>query len=102
MTHGEIIRDRRKQLRMTQDDVARAVGTTKATVSRWESGDILKIGMDMAARLSDVLGLDPGLFLWMDEVLLPGELTILYHYRDADEGTQAAVRKLLDIDDEGW
>ena len=39
MTIGEIIRERRKALKMTQEDLARAVNTTKATVSRWETGE---------------------------------------------------------------
>ena len=41
MTIGEMIRDRRKELGLTQDDIARTIGTTKATVSRWESGSAL-------------------------------------------------------------
>lgn len=36
---GEAIRDRRRLLGMTQEDVAAAVGTKQATVSRWERGD---------------------------------------------------------------
>ena len=54
MTIGSIIRDRRKELNMTQEDLAIAVGTTKATVSRWESGDIHKMKRSMMAALARV------------------------------------------------
>ena len=51
MTIGEMIRNRRKELDKTQDDIARAVGVTKATVSRWESGDIHKMKRIMIRAL---------------------------------------------------
>ena len=68
MTIGSIIRDRRKELNMTQEDLAKAVGTTKATVSRWESGDIHKMKRSMMASLSRVLHLDPMIFLQQEDL----------------------------------
>lgn len=99
MTIGGIIKTRRLELQMTQEDLARAVNTTKATVSRWESGDIHKMKRSMMAALSRVLSLDPMIFLQDEEVLLPDESEVIAAYRQADEGTKAAVRKLLDIHD---
>ena len=40
MTIGEIIYTKRKALDLTLEDIGKAVGVSKATVSRWESGDI--------------------------------------------------------------
>lgn len=97
MTIGDIIRNRRKELKMTQDDVARAVGTTKATVSRWESGDIHKMKRPMIASLARTLQLDPMIFVQREEVLMPEEAEVVHAYRMADDGTKSAVRKLLDI-----
>ena len=99
MTIGSIIRDRRKELNMTQDDLAKAVGTTKATVSRWESGDIHKMKRSMIVSLCRVLRLDPVLFLQQEEVLMPDEVDIVHAYRKADDGTKTAVRKLLDVEE---
>ena len=97
MTIGDIIRNRRKELKMTQGDVARAVGTTKATVSRWESGDIHKMKRPMIASLARTLQLDPMIFVQREEVLMPEEAEVVHAYRMADDGTKNAVRKLLDI-----
>ena len=97
MTIGSIIRDRRKELNMTQEDLATAVGTTKAPVSRWESGDIHKMKRSMMAALARVLRLDPMIFLQQEEVLFPDEVDVIHAYRAADDGTKSAVRKLLDV-----
>jgi len=97
MTIGDIIKGRRKEYDMTQEDLAKAVGTTKATVSRWESGDIRKMKRDMAAKLANTLHLDPYLLLPQDNVLTPEESKVIEAYRKADDGTRASVRKLLDV-----
>ena len=97
MTIGGIIRDRRLEMGYTQLDLAKIVGTTKATISRWESGDIHKMKSSMILAVSRALHLDPLVFLPDEEVLLPDESAVINAYRAADEGTKAAVRKLLDI-----
>lgn len=97
MTIGGIIRDRRLEMGYTQLDLAKIVGTTKATISRWESGDIHKMKSSMILAVSRALNLDPLVFLQDEEVLLPDESAVINAYRAADEGTKAAVRKLLDI-----
>ena len=97
MTIGDIIREHRLQRNMTQEDVAMAVGTTKPTVSRWENGEISKIKLEMAKKLSKVLDIDLSMFVFTNEVLFPGEYSLINSYREADEGTKTAVRKLLEI-----
>ena len=97
MTIGDIIREHRLQRNMTQEDVAAAVGATKPTVSRWENGEITKIKLEMAKKLSKVLDIDLSMFVFTNEVLFPGEYTLINAYRSADDGTKSAVRKLLDI-----
>lgn len=97
MTIGELIRTKRKELDMTQDDLARAVNTTKATVSRWESGDIDKMKESFIKDLARVLQLDEFLFVQPHEVLMPDEAQLLAAYRSAQDWKKNAVRKLLDI-----
>lgn len=48
--------DRRKQVGLTQKEVADAVGVSEATVSRWESGEIANMRRDRIAALAKVLG----------------------------------------------
>lgn len=38
MAPGEMIREKRKELGMTQSDLAKIIGTDPATISRWETG----------------------------------------------------------------
>lgn len=97
MTIGEIIRNKRQELGMVQEDLANVVGTTRATVSRWESGDIHKMKPQFITKLSEILQLDPQLFFQRTEVLLPEESDIINAYRKADSGTRASVKKLLDL-----
>lgn len=57
------LRQRRKELGLTQLDVAKAVGVSEATVSRWESGNIAEVGSGKIAALAGVLQLQPSQLL---------------------------------------
>lgn len=96
MTIGDIIRDRRKALNMTQDDLAQCVNTTKATVSRWESGDIHKMKRPMIAALARTLQIDPLVFLQREEVLMPDEERLVNAYRQASEEIKGAALAMLE------
>lgn len=54
---------RRLQLDLTLDQVGRAVGVSKATVQRWESGLIKNLRRDKIARLAEILDLSPDLLV---------------------------------------
>lgn len=47
--------DRRRELGLTQKEVAQAVGVAEATVSRWESGNIANMRRDRIAAYAKVL-----------------------------------------------
>ncbi|MCL2545034.1 MAG: helix-turn-helix domain-containing protein [Clostridia bacterium] len=55
MKIGEKIKARRQQLRMTLEDVGRAVGVGKSTVRKWETGDIQNMRSDKIAQLAEAL-----------------------------------------------
>ena len=61
MKTNELIKQRRKELRLTMRDVAECVGVSEATVSRWESGDIANMGRDKIASLAKVLKISPSI-----------------------------------------
>ena len=52
---GEIIADRRKQLHISQDQLAEAVGLNRSTISRYESGIAKKIPHDVAEAIATTL-----------------------------------------------
>lgn len=63
----KIIKERRIELGLTMADVAKAVGVSEATVSRWESGDIKNMKRSRIASLSDVLKISPIVLMGMSE-----------------------------------
>ena len=54
-----LLKTRRKELGLTMKEVAKAVGVSEATVSRWESGNIANMGRDKIYALSKVLEISP-------------------------------------------
>lgn len=59
MDFKDIIKTNRSKLGLTLDDIARYVGVSGATVSRWESGDIENIRRDKIAKLAEILRVTP-------------------------------------------
>lgn len=59
MHMNRYLKDRRVELGLTQSDVARHVGVSEATVSRWESGDIASMKQNRIAALAEILRLEP-------------------------------------------
>ena len=100
MTIGEMMGKRRKELGMTLEDVGKAVGVSKSTVLRWESGDIHRMKSSLILSVAHVLQLDPMFFFQHEEVLLPEEKEIVDAYRCADSGIRASVRILLGVKEE--
>ena len=49
-----IIKNRRLELDLTMKDVAKALGVSEATVSRYESGEIQNMGIDKIEKLAKV------------------------------------------------
>ena len=61
------LRLRRKQLHMTQEELARQLGVSKITVARWESGTIRNLRQDKLQRLAQVLQLPAAYLLGTGE-----------------------------------
>ena len=95
MTIGEIIYTKRKALDLTLESVGKAVGVSKATVSRWESGDIRHMRRDKIEALSGLLGLDPAIFILTSEIITQTEHELLEAYRAADDRARADAMNTL-------
>ena len=54
---GQLIRDRRKRLGITQDDVASVVGVNRRVVGELERGKG-SVRLDIALRVAEAVGLD--------------------------------------------
>lgn len=66
MTIQNLIKNRRKELGLTLLDIATACGVSEATVSRWESGDIVNMKRSRIAQLAKVLNVSPSLLIHDD------------------------------------
>lgn len=60
---GEIIKKNRLALNLTLEDIAKAVGVSKSTVQRWESGQINNMRRDKIDALSKILQISPLTFV---------------------------------------
>lgn len=74
MSIKDILKDRRLELQLTLEDVAKRVGVSPATISRWESGDIANMRRDRIAALAEALQISPAVIMgWdVDTTLPPG------------------------------
>ena len=59
MNIGELIHSKRKSLNLTLEEVGKAVGVSKSTVKKWETGYISNMRRDKIALLANVLQIDP-------------------------------------------
>lgn len=67
MKMNDKIKTRRVELNLTLDDVAKIVGVSGATVSRWETGDIENMRRDKIALLATALQVSPAFIMGWDE-----------------------------------
>lgn len=73
-TIGQRIKERREELRMTQEDLGKRCGTTKQTIFKYESGIVTNIPMDRLCAIADALYISPAVLMGWEE-RQPAELT---------------------------
>ena len=66
MSIGDNIRAARKRKDMTLEDVAKRVGVSRQTMSRYETGVINNISIEIINKIAVVLGVDPSYLLGWD------------------------------------
>lgn len=108
------IRILRTQLNLTLEDVGTAVGVSKTTVQRWESGEIANLRRDKIAKLAAALHTTPSYLMgWSEESLAQeqpatrtspvvsvpslssSEMDIIRAYRQASPDDKAVVQAVL-------
>lgn len=83
MTIGERIKQRRKELGLSVDELADKLGKNRATIYRYESNEIEKLPTTVLEPLADVLGVSPGFLMgWEDEPTIKDPLDILMEKYD--------------------
>lgn len=98
---GQHIRDLRIRLGMTQEDLAKAVSTTKQNIYKYESGIITNIPLDRIEHIAQALGTTPAYLMGWREApttsnLTPEEARVLAAYRAAEVTYRKVARELLE------
>ncbi len=71
---GEIIRRRREDLNISQRELAKIIGVSKSTISRWETGQIDSMKTWMINLLANALHIPVGILFGTDEEVEDAEL----------------------------
>lgn len=108
MTIGERIKNRRKELKLSADNVAEKLNVSRSTVFRYENGDIEKFPTQKLAEIAKALQTTPGYLMgWSTE----NEMSIIDVYKKLNTARQKIVydcainqldqqnSKIHDIDD---
>lgn len=85
MTVGERIKQCRKDIGKSAEEVAKDLGVSPATVYRYENGGIEKMGIDKLAPIAAAVGTTPAYLMGWEEK------------RDRFAGISANKRKLIEM-----
>lgn len=85
MVDKSFLKERRLELGLTMLDLAKKVGVSEATISRWESGDIDNMKRDKIALLAKALEISPLIIVGVDEEKSPSPTNSLPPLSDKDE-----------------
>lgn len=114
MLLNDKLKARRIELGLTMLDVAKSVGVSEATISRWESGNIGNMRRDKIALYAKALNTSPLFIMGIDEnepnksnnidikkriTLSSHELNVIEAYRSKPD-MQPVVDKILDVNKE--
>jgi transcriptional regulator with XRE-family HTH domain len=67
---GQIVQARRKELKLTQEDLERTSGIPQGTISRIEQGGAEDIRLSTFIGLAEALGLDPASLLKTEQAAI--------------------------------
>jgi transcriptional regulator with XRE-family HTH domain len=100
MTVGERIRERRRSLNMTQNELAKAIGVTYQLISNYEHGVVIDIPTSKIKLMASALRCDP---LWLAEGVVPEEgltvaqLRIIEKIKNATPEQVSMIKSYVDF-----
>lgn len=98
MTTGEIIKQLRKERKMSQEDLAEYIGVQKSAVAKWETGRTKNIKKETLHALAILFGVQPSYLLdgKGERLMLDAdEIELIKNYRKASENIRTIVNTLL-------
>lgn len=99
MTIGNRIKDRRKQLRMSVDELAKKLGKDRSTIYRYEKGDIENLPLDILEPIAVALETTPQYLMGWDQVEKKNDILADIVLRlQTDSQFREACEKLYSVD----
>ena len=99
MTIGKRIKDRRKQLGMSADELAKRLGKDRSTIYRYEKGDIENLPLDILEPIAAALGTTPQYLMGWEKVQQKNDtLSDIVIRLQTDDEFLSAVETLYKLD----
>ena len=104
MTIGQRIKKERQQLNLSQDEVAKYIGSTKQAIYKYENEIVTNIPIDKVAKMAELFGTTPAFLMgWTienknspsEESLNEGEKMLLDLFRRVPEDKQKIVLQMI-------
>lgn len=67
MTTGKLIKQRRKDIGMSADELGKRIGKNRATIFRYENGEIEKLPIDILKPIAEALMTTPAYLMGWEE-----------------------------------
>lgn len=99
MNIGTRIKERRKALKMSADDLGAKLGKNRATIYRYESGDIENLPLDILEPIAKALDTTPQFLMgWEQEIKKNNIQTDIVLKMRTDDNFMEAVSLLYNLD----
>jgi transcriptional regulator with XRE-family HTH domain len=85
---SEKIKSRRDNLGLTLQEVGDHIGVSKATVQRYESGEIKNLKLETIEKLAEILKTTPAYLMGWEEEKKPNQLETLAAHFEGEEFTE--------------
>lgn len=99
MTIGDRIKNRRKYLKISADELAKRLGKDRSTIYRYEKGDIENLPLDILEPIAKALETTPQYLMGWEKVQEKNDIISDVVIRmQTDEEFAAAVESLYNLD----
>lgn len=100
MTIGKRIKERRKELKMSADELAKRLGKDRSTIYRYEKGDIENLPLDILEPIAQALETTPQYLMGWEKIQKNNDIMadIVVRMR-MDEDFLSVVEKVYKITD---
>lgn len=99
MSIGERIKERRKALKMSVDELARRLGKNRATIYRYENGEIENLPLDVLEPIAKALNTTPAFLMgWQEEQQKNSALADIVLRARQDNEFMSVLEIMYDLD----